>query len=210
MVLRDLRREHATPRDPQPRGPLVSSCFLVEERPPAVMGGLHIAFTVEQRETVDAFHAAGLEAGARRARAGSITRTITAPTFSSPTGTTSRPSATSQPSSVTNTRSGALPHPAPSGRRVSHPETLAADELRKQGSHLGWPLLSSKTGGPIVRYPIMQPAAGEQIGEQIESNWAALRPKKPQQTRALTAEPDPIPRAGPRAVAGSNPVSPTD
>ena len=27
------------------------------------MGGLHIAFTVEQRETVDAFHAAGLEAG---------------------------------------------------------------------------------------------------------------------------------------------------
>jgi catechol 2,3-dioxygenase-like lactoylglutathione lyase family enzyme len=37
--------------------------FWVEERPPAVKGGLHVAFTVEERETVQAFHSAGLEAG---------------------------------------------------------------------------------------------------------------------------------------------------
>jgi catechol 2,3-dioxygenase-like lactoylglutathione lyase family enzyme len=37
--------------------------FWIEEHPPAVQGGLHIAFAVEERETVHAFHAAGLEAG---------------------------------------------------------------------------------------------------------------------------------------------------
>jgi catechol 2,3-dioxygenase-like lactoylglutathione lyase family enzyme len=37
--------------------------FWIHERPPAVHGGLHIAFTAKDRETVDAFHAAGLEAG---------------------------------------------------------------------------------------------------------------------------------------------------
>jgi catechol 2,3-dioxygenase-like lactoylglutathione lyase family enzyme len=37
--------------------------FWIEERAPAVQGGLHIAFAVEEREIVHAFHAAGLEAG---------------------------------------------------------------------------------------------------------------------------------------------------
>ncbi|MEA2217233.1 MAG: hypothetical protein QOK19_2794 [Solirubrobacteraceae bacterium] len=37
--------------------------FWIHERPPSVQGGLHIAFTAEDRETVDAFHAAGLQAG---------------------------------------------------------------------------------------------------------------------------------------------------
>jgi catechol 2,3-dioxygenase-like lactoylglutathione lyase family enzyme len=37
--------------------------FWIEERPPAVKGGLHIAFAVEERETVHAFHSGGLEAG---------------------------------------------------------------------------------------------------------------------------------------------------
>lgn len=37
--------------------------FWIEDRPPAVRGGLHIAFAVDERETVDAFHAAGLAAG---------------------------------------------------------------------------------------------------------------------------------------------------
>ncbi len=38
--------------------------FWIETRGPAVRGGLHVAFAVERRETVDAFHAAALEAGA--------------------------------------------------------------------------------------------------------------------------------------------------
>jgi catechol 2,3-dioxygenase-like lactoylglutathione lyase family enzyme len=37
--------------------------FWIEERPPAVQGGLHVAFAVDERGTVNAFHAAGLEAG---------------------------------------------------------------------------------------------------------------------------------------------------
>lgn len=37
--------------------------FWIEERPPAVRGGLHIAFAVEERDTVHAFYAAGLKAG---------------------------------------------------------------------------------------------------------------------------------------------------
>ena len=37
--------------------------FWIEERPPAARGGLHIAFAVEERPTVNAFHAAGLDAG---------------------------------------------------------------------------------------------------------------------------------------------------
>ena len=37
--------------------------FWLEDRPPAVKGGLHIAFTVDERETVHTFHAAGLDAG---------------------------------------------------------------------------------------------------------------------------------------------------
>jgi catechol 2,3-dioxygenase-like lactoylglutathione lyase family enzyme len=37
--------------------------FFVERRPPPVRGGLHVAFTADDRPTVDAFHAAGLAAG---------------------------------------------------------------------------------------------------------------------------------------------------
>jgi catechol 2,3-dioxygenase-like lactoylglutathione lyase family enzyme len=37
--------------------------FWIETRGPAVQGGLHVAFAADDRETVDAFHAAGLEAG---------------------------------------------------------------------------------------------------------------------------------------------------
>ena len=37
--------------------------FWIETRGPAVQGGLHVAFAVEDRETVHAFHAAALEAG---------------------------------------------------------------------------------------------------------------------------------------------------
>lgn len=37
--------------------------FWIEDRAPAVQGGLHVAFAAEQRATVDAFHAAGVEAG---------------------------------------------------------------------------------------------------------------------------------------------------
>jgi catechol 2,3-dioxygenase-like lactoylglutathione lyase family enzyme len=37
--------------------------FWIEDRPPAVQGGLHVAFAVDEREMVDAFHAAGLAAG---------------------------------------------------------------------------------------------------------------------------------------------------
>jgi catechol 2,3-dioxygenase-like lactoylglutathione lyase family enzyme len=38
--------------------------FWIETRGPAVEGGLHVAFAVEDRATVDAFHAAALAAGA--------------------------------------------------------------------------------------------------------------------------------------------------
>jgi len=37
--------------------------FWIETRGPAVQGGLHVAFAVDDRETVDAFHSAALEAG---------------------------------------------------------------------------------------------------------------------------------------------------
>jgi catechol 2,3-dioxygenase-like lactoylglutathione lyase family enzyme len=37
--------------------------FWIETRGPAVEGGLHVAFASEDRETVDAFHAAALAAG---------------------------------------------------------------------------------------------------------------------------------------------------
>jgi catechol 2,3-dioxygenase-like lactoylglutathione lyase family enzyme len=37
--------------------------FWIETRSPGVEGGLHVAFAVDDRATVDAFHAAGLEAG---------------------------------------------------------------------------------------------------------------------------------------------------
>jgi catechol 2,3-dioxygenase-like lactoylglutathione lyase family enzyme len=37
--------------------------FWIETRGPAVQSGLHVAFAVDSRETVDAFHAAGLAAG---------------------------------------------------------------------------------------------------------------------------------------------------
>jgi catechol 2,3-dioxygenase-like lactoylglutathione lyase family enzyme len=37
--------------------------FWIESRGRAVQGSLHIAFAVEDRETVDAYHAAALEAG---------------------------------------------------------------------------------------------------------------------------------------------------
>jgi len=38
-------------------------CFFVAKRPPPVHGGLHVAFTAEDRPTVDAFHAAAVAAG---------------------------------------------------------------------------------------------------------------------------------------------------
>ena len=37
--------------------------FWLQERTPAVRGGLHVAFVAEDRAMVDAFHAAGLGAG---------------------------------------------------------------------------------------------------------------------------------------------------
>jgi len=37
--------------------------FWIETRGPAVTGGLHVAFATDDRETVDAFHAAALAAG---------------------------------------------------------------------------------------------------------------------------------------------------
>jgi catechol 2,3-dioxygenase-like lactoylglutathione lyase family enzyme len=37
--------------------------FWVEKRPPPVHGGLHVAFTAQERPVVDAFHAAALKAG---------------------------------------------------------------------------------------------------------------------------------------------------
>jgi catechol 2,3-dioxygenase-like lactoylglutathione lyase family enzyme len=37
--------------------------FWVQKRPPPVRGGLHVAFTAQERPIVDAFHAAGLAAG---------------------------------------------------------------------------------------------------------------------------------------------------
>jgi catechol 2,3-dioxygenase-like lactoylglutathione lyase family enzyme len=37
--------------------------FWIDTRRPGVGGGVHVAFTVEERATVDAFHAAALEAG---------------------------------------------------------------------------------------------------------------------------------------------------
>jgi catechol 2,3-dioxygenase-like lactoylglutathione lyase family enzyme len=37
--------------------------FWIETRGPAVEGGLHVAFAVDDRGTVDAFHAAALAAG---------------------------------------------------------------------------------------------------------------------------------------------------
>jgi catechol 2,3-dioxygenase-like lactoylglutathione lyase family enzyme len=37
--------------------------FWIETRGPAVMGGLHVAFAVDDRATVDRFHAVAVEAG---------------------------------------------------------------------------------------------------------------------------------------------------
>jgi catechol 2,3-dioxygenase-like lactoylglutathione lyase family enzyme len=37
--------------------------FFVEKRPPPVRGGLHVAFTADERPLVDAFHAAAVGAG---------------------------------------------------------------------------------------------------------------------------------------------------
>ena len=66
-------------------------------------GPSHIAIGAPDRATVDAFYAAAIAAGgpttARQDRARSTTRTTTAPSSSTPTGTTSRPSATARPSS---------------------------------------------------------------------------------------------------------------
>ena len=72
--------------------------FWIANRDRGPDSGVHVAFTAEDRETVDAFHTAALEAGAtdnggpgvRR----STTPTTTARSCSTPTGTTSRPSAT--------------------------------------------------------------------------------------------------------------------
>lgn len=61
-------------------------------------GGAHVAFTAETRAEVDAFHRAAMAAGvrtmARLARDPITTSTITAPSFSTPTATTSKPCAT--------------------------------------------------------------------------------------------------------------------
>ena len=79
--------------------------FWIHQREPYTTG-MHVAFTSPDRATVDAFYAAALAAGgtdtALPACAGT-TRTPTAPSFSTPTETTSRLSAT---------------------RRSSRPETL--------------------------------------------------------------------------------------
>ena len=39
--------------------------FWIETRGPALTGDLHVAFAADDRETVDAFHAAALEAGGK-------------------------------------------------------------------------------------------------------------------------------------------------
>ncbi|HEX3240603.1 MAG TPA: VOC family protein [Solirubrobacterales bacterium] len=71
--------------------------FWVHARGRPVTSGAHLAFAATDRATVDAFHAAALAAGATDTalpgRGRSTTRAITAPSFSTPTATTSRPSA---------------------------------------------------------------------------------------------------------------------
>ena len=57
----ELVREHSGAAAGLGRGG--KPCFFVEKRPPPVRGGLHVAFTAEDRPTVDAFHAAAVAAG---------------------------------------------------------------------------------------------------------------------------------------------------
>ena len=68
--------------------------FWIEARGWAVVGRIHVAFAVDDRETVDAFHSAALEAGGtdngRRGYARSITPITTVYTSSTRTVTTSR------------------------------------------------------------------------------------------------------------------------
>jgi len=58
-------------------------------------GGAHVAFTAQTHAEVDSFHRAALAAGGKDngapARGPTIMSTITAPSFSIPTATTSRP-----------------------------------------------------------------------------------------------------------------------
>ncbi len=78
--------------------------FWIGTRGPA-QSEIHVAFAADSRETVDAFHAAALEAGGTdNGGPGcerSTTRPTTAPTCSTPTATTSRRSATSRRSCPT-------------------------------------------------------------------------------------------------------------
>ncbi len=68
------------------------------------MTEVHVAFAAPDRATVDAFHAAALEAGGTDNGAPGVRAiyhpTTTAPTCSTPTATTSRPSATRRPRGV--------------------------------------------------------------------------------------------------------------
>ena len=72
--------------------------FWIGNRGRGAQTAVHVAFAAPDRATVDAFHAAALDAGrpttAAPACVRSTTRTITAPSCSTPTATTSRPSAT--------------------------------------------------------------------------------------------------------------------
>ena len=89
--------------------------FWIESRGQTVVGRLHVAFAVDDRETVDAFHVAALEAGGtdngRRGCARSITPTTTVHTSSTRTATTSRRSAT-DPCSARSCRAPPIQDPA--------------------------------------------------------------------------------------------------
>src|SRR3954462_9891504 len=75
--------------------------FWIAERGRGPDSGTHVAFRVEDRATVDAFHAAALAGGgattAVRASARSTTRPTTGRSCSTLTATTSRPSAMASP-----------------------------------------------------------------------------------------------------------------
>ena len=77
-------------------GPPARPIFLVVEREPTA--GIHLAFQADDRDRVDAFHAAALAAGGRTtagpASGPTTTRTTTARSSSTRTATTPKPSAT--------------------------------------------------------------------------------------------------------------------
>jgi len=75
--------------------------FWIAERVRGPDSGVHVAFTADNRPTVDAFHAAALDAGGtdngEPVAGRSTTPTTTARSYSIPTATTSRPSVTPPP-----------------------------------------------------------------------------------------------------------------